>query len=237
MWSSIVYGNNLFVAAGSYFGNISTTNNGGESGSTITGYSAIATSSDGKTWTARRTGMYSVMSLAFGNGTFVGVGYWGTSAWYSTDGTTWKTATVPDVGGWRDIAYGNGMFVAVGPSSSGIMSSSNGKAWTQGTVPAEITNGLSKIVYGNGIFLAFPYKSSDSHIAKSSDGQTWTALSKTFSGSVRAAAYGNGVFVIGTLAGNVKQWWLSDDNGNSWKEITGIADDLLAVGYGEPPAP
>jgi hypothetical protein len=92
-WSSVAYGNGVFVA-GSY----------GSAG-------LSATSTDGITWTARSMPVPSSASewrLAFYNGIFVGVrnGVSTNGAVYSTDGIAWISTSLPSSTGWSYV-YGD----------------------------------------------------------------------------------------------------------------------------------
>ena len=99
-WSSVTYGNGVFVAV--------------VSSSNIT-----ATSLDGITWTQRAlpvSGSWS--SVTYGNGVFVAVMNGGSIAATSPDGITWTQRALPVSGSWSSVTYGNGVFVAVVNGSS-----------------------------------------------------------------------------------------------------------------------
>ncbi|MHB8519142.1 MAG: immunoglobulin domain-containing protein [Limisphaerales bacterium] len=127
---SVTYGNGLFAGGG--------------------GWGTLSTSVDGITWTNRTTATHATLSgIAYGNGTFVVVGYrWG-AILTSTDGITWVDRTptpAPQLGG---VTYGDGVFVAVGGAT--IMSSYDGVAWSSRT--ALTGNGFAMAAYGNGTFV------------------------------------------------------------------------------------
>jgi hypothetical protein len=112
-WSSITYGNGLFVA-------VAKTGVGNR----------VMTSPDGITWTSRTSAADNVWSgITYGNGLFVAVGTSGTDnpLMTSPDGTTWTSRTYAAYNRWNSITYGNGLFVAVAISGVGnrVMTSSD----------------------------------------------------------------------------------------------------------------
>jgi hypothetical protein len=112
----IVYGNDMFVAAGS---------------------GPAYRSTDGKTWIASATSV-EANSLAFGNGTFVATGNGSIS--HSTDGANWTVISNVTAYPIRYAAYGKGKFVAFSAEHSQqlssnivIVTSADGKDWTTTT--------------------------------------------------------------------------------------------------------
>ena len=104
-WSSVTYGNGLFVAM-----TFSGTGDG------------VMTSPDGITWTLRTSAADNDwQSVTYGNGLFVAVAYSGTGnrVMTSPDGITWTLRTSAADNNWRSVTYGNGLFVAVAYSGTG----------------------------------------------------------------------------------------------------------------------
>lgn len=109
---------------------------------------SIASSSDGMTWTGRNSGVsYALDGVAFGNDTFVAVG------WYTTvspDGTNWTAITS---GGGNSITYGEEGFVAPAilfPSSIPVISTSlDGITWSR----LGVEGGISSVTFGHGIYV------------------------------------------------------------------------------------
>jgi len=135
--SAIAYGNGKFVAGG-YDGK-------------------MATSTDGKTWTAVVVssifGTSEIRSIAYGGDKFVAGGTDGKVA-VSTDGVTWTAGDIAstDMGTISSftISYCKDMFAARG-SSSEYVTSTDGITWVDkgsGTIP------IQTIAYGNDIFVA-----------------------------------------------------------------------------------
>ncbi|MEX2182025.1 MAG: hypothetical protein WD771_08285 [Gemmatimonadaceae bacterium] len=133
-------------------------------------------------------------AIAFGNGTFVTVGYGGLVA-TATNPATW---TQRDLGSVTDlglmaVTYADGRFVAV-TNSGKAYRSTDGITWTKATVTV---NALYGITYGNGVFVAVGAAGS---IFTSPDAVTWTR--RTWSGpsaDFEDVAFGVNVFVA---AGN-----------------------------------
>jgi Ig-like domain-containing protein len=110
----------------------------------------VAVSSDGVHWTDT-VEPYSIGSIAYGNGAFVGVG---NSTAVSTDGITWNPSAPISGGYLYGVAFGNGTFVAVGGTFQiSISTSPDGLTWTSQTVPFDVTN-LNGIEFLGGRFMA-----------------------------------------------------------------------------------
>ncbi|MHB8883287.1 MAG: WD40/YVTN/BNR-like repeat-containing protein [Thermodesulfovibrionales bacterium] len=136
-----------------------------------------------------------LLSVAYGNGLFVAVGYGGTIL-TSPDGINWTNRTLPshtETPNLYGITYGDGMFVAVGYFQDDfgyghgvILRSADGKAWTtQFSVPA----GLNSVTYGNGYFIAAGY----GEIVSSQDGSNWRY--KAIEAGIDYITFENGVFL------------------------------------------
>lgn len=118
---------------------------------------AVASSSDGVTWTYVRTnqGLFHVCS---GNGKFVAVGGFGTIG-TSTDGTNWTINSSPELGPLWDVAFGAGYFVAVGGDNNGaylgvgspILISQDGVHWEKR--PSHTPKILYHVAFGDGTFV------------------------------------------------------------------------------------
>jgi hypothetical protein len=116
----------------------------------------IFTSPDGVTWTKREY-LYSdkflhSTGIAFGNGTIVGVGWYG-KVLTSPDGIIWTERNSGTSDDFYDVAYGQNTFVAVGGIfHDAIFTSPDGIAWTQrNPETSAFPNGVT---YGNGTFVA-----------------------------------------------------------------------------------
>ena len=139
-WSSVTYGNGLFVAvSGSGSGN------------------RVMTSPDGITWTSRTSAADNDWrSVTYGNGLFVAVASSGAGnrVMTSPDGITWTTRTSAADNVWMSVTYGNGLFVAVSISGTAdrVMTSPDGITWTTRSPAAD--NDWMSVTYGNGLFVA-----------------------------------------------------------------------------------
>jgi hypothetical protein len=148
-------------------------------------------------------------SVVFGEGIFVAVAGNLDSGAISTNGTTWTTTTLPDIGDstvneWVDIAYGRRTFVALSNSgnfvATGVYNSgTNTITWT-GRIMDVIADSSNKswqsIAYGNNRFVAI---SNTGDIAYSFDGIDWQpATMPTQDGSTahnwKKIRYAQGVF-------------------------------------------
>jgi hypothetical protein len=193
-WSSLVSGNNRFVA--------------------IKKNSAIAASSfDGISWTQRlMPSNREWNSVAFGNERFVAVSGNLNSAAYSIDGQTWIASTMPTLGDstineWVDITYGKNKFIAIANSQNVCAESSDGITWV-GHVMDVISDSSQKdwmsVAYGNNRFVSI---SSTGDVAYSFNGEEWLpATMPTPDGTTphywRKIRYAQGVFfAVGDTGG------------------------------------
>ena len=175
-WTAVAYGNSRFVAV--------------SSGGTDT-----SISTNGTTWVAGGAlpGSTTWSAITYGNGKFVAVaGNAGatTAAAYSTDGTTWVSATLPSAN-WTSVAYGNGRFVAVAQGGTVAAYSFDGITWVASTLPAN--SSWLEIRYGQGTFIAMQgYGGSTANgLATSTDGVTWTSRTLLNTQAWSAIAFGN----------------------------------------------
>ena len=210
IWSSVCYGNEVFVTVG-----------GGK----------CAWSTDGKTFADGikiNNGIVGANfwnSVCYGNGMFVAVGSDGRRAW-STDGKTFTNGTISN-GEWYSVCYGNGIFVTVSLDNQCAWST-DGKTFTNGTIDA---GSWYSVCYGNSTFVAI---GNNSRCAWSTDGKTFT--NGTISnGEWRGVCYGNGIFVS---VGGGKCAWSTDGktftNGTigfgSWYSVCYGNSTFVAIG-------
>jgi hypothetical protein len=102
----------------------------------------IQYSTDGITW-SYPTGSVAnldMYGIGFNGSAFAVAGNAGTTAQYSTTGTSgWTTSTLPSNQGWVTCIGGNGHFIAIqdggsGPTTAAASSSNNGATWTARTM-------------------------------------------------------------------------------------------------------
>ena len=171
--------------------------------------------------------------IAYGNGTYVAVGYGG-DVMTSTNGINWTTGTTGISNrSWSAITYGNGKFVATSwgevlDNRAGIMTSPDGITWTSISAPAQTS--WSSIAYGNGVFVAVSYY--DNLAMTSPDGITWDTHTAAADYEWQGITFGNGTFVAVSKTGSGNRVMTSSD-GITWTLRTSAADNAwLAVTYG-----
>ncbi len=200
-WSSITFGNGLFVAvAGSGTGN------------------RIMTSPNGVTWTARTSAEDNAwQSVTYGNGLFVAVSSTGTNrVMTSPNGITWTARPATALNLWQSVTYGNGLFVAVSADGTNrVMTSPDGITWTARNAAA--ANFWQEVTYGNGLFVAVSYDGTN-RVMTSPDGITWTSRTAAAVGSLTSVTYGNGLFVA--VATNNTNRVMTSTNGTTWTART-----------------
>ena len=163
-------------------------------------------------------------SVTYGNGKFVAVAFYSTTAAYSEDGITWTASTLPSTAGWQSITYGNGKFVTVAFDSTKTAYSEDGITWTASTLPS--SSKWRSVTYGNGKFVAVASDSTTA--AYSEDGITWTATTMPSSSNWQSVTCGNGKFV--TAGGSVAAY---STDGITWTEIAVPSlENCYSVTYG-----
>jgi hypothetical protein len=217
-WSSVVYGNGLFVAL----------MRGGMSAPV----SSFALSSDGATWILFQNRLQPAhwMGGAYGGGVFVAVSGGSMNSNFaarSTDGSTWSMRGLPASRSWAGVAYGNGLFLAVAIGSDVAATSSDGDTWAPQTMPYFARWG--SIAYGGGLFVAVAQETG--LVAVSSDGVSWSTTAIPGSPNLHGVTYGSGVFVAVTHNSN-KAFFSGD--GMSWTQSTlPITSGWRSVTYGD----
>ncbi|MGO4819186.1 beta strand repeat-containing protein, partial [Flavobacterium sp. W22_SRS_FP1] len=208
-WTSVTYGNGLFVAVAS------------------TGTNRVMTSPDGITWTAQTAAEQSIwLSVTYGNGLFVAVARDGTNrVMTSPDGITWTAQTAAEQNSWLSVTYGNGLFVAVSNGGTNrVMTSPDGIIWTAQTT---LQGSWSAVTYDNGLFVAIG--SGAYQVMTSPDGIIWTAQTAAGTNSWYSITYGNGLFVAVASSGSNRVMtspdgiiWTSqtESEANSWYSVT-----------------
>ncbi|WP_334147222.1 WD40/YVTN/BNR-like repeat-containing protein [Hyphomicrobium sp.] len=223
LWRGLVFGNGMFVAAGSN----------------------PASSPDGINWTVHNTVDLANGAgghIAFGNGLFVAPsqGGWIRQVSTSSDGVNWTMhdpalpPSWPPADAVGDIVYGDNQFVIVG-GGGGIATSPDGIAWTPRT--SGVTTGFTSVTYGNGLYVASGQWSGatpDYPVVISPDGINWTPVpaANVFNAKVTRIDFGNGLFVGKTYQGGPQLIystdgvnWTAGDPGNvysSWSTISTI---------------
>jgi hypothetical protein len=153
----------------------------------------------------------------------------GSLAYYTADGSSQSSSTLPANQRWESVAYGNNTFVTISStftSDKAAYSTDGGLSWSASTLPQ--SGYWRQIAYGNGIFVAVNYNSSS--IATSPDGITWTSRTVGVT-SPNSVTFGGGKFVIvGLFSNNVYS-----TNGTFWSEgssLSFLGNQRKKVAYG-----
>lgn len=153
---STAYGNNLYLAAGTY--NTSTASQ------QIAYDGLIATSADAVNWTILPLVPNYLSGITYGGGQFVAVGREG-SILTSTDGTTWATQSAPQLDVSLtpyliSVMYAGGQYVVTGnyvgtsPSTGFLLTSPDGVTWTMQPTGANVYGISYGMVNGVGRYVA-----------------------------------------------------------------------------------
>ena len=148
------------------------------------GSNQAASSNDGINWIGRSMpSSRDWNAVVYGGGVFVAVAGNLDAGAISTNGTTWTSTTLPDIGDstfneWVDIAYGKNKFVAVSNSGNFVAvgeynSSTSTMTWVphiMDVVADSSFKSWQSIAYGNDRFVAI---SNTGDVAYSFDGSDW----------------------------------------------------------------
>jgi hypothetical protein len=197
----------------------------------------VMSSPDGINWKKElESKSISITDVAYGEGKIVAVG--GTTVFFTTDGTDWKSVegTINGAlnGTYNGVAYGSGMFVAVG-STATIAFSKDGETWVKyfgEDIDPEFTAGVTHfygVTYAEGKFYIMGNANRIASLTPDPvDGlikekcNTLGMITDRFNDM----AYGNGSFiVVGT-----KDDYVSAD-GLNWN-ITKPEWQIWGIGYG-----
>ena len=177
---------------------------------------AVATSTDGLTWTWRvlagaQPSGSAMSGVAAGGHGFIAVGTGPTvqpTVWASADGSSWEqvsTAMAPTKGELDDVAAGGGVYVAVGRdgTSAAAWVSNDGLTWQQAPSGPALADGyMTRVTWTGAAFLAVGKSGAGDGAAwTSTDGSSWTRLgtSGIFKGTpiVGGVALGPRLIVFG----------------------------------------
>ena len=240
-WSSVAYGNGVWIAVTSNTTNSPDIIRSTDNGATWSGVDSpvINTTSDSPRWG----------SVAYSSGRWVAVAS-GTGSKIITstnDGESWVeigpddgyTETAQDP--WSSIASnGKGTWIAVANNSTNanLISTDNGESWGRGDAGATATNSgqLQSVAFGmvdgqeGWVAVGNSWR-----IVTSTDGTSWSMAtnrpatpSGTLADRIRSVAYGNGRWVAVAGNGGV----LTSTDGNTWTFQKRDSGDWQSVAFG-----
>ena len=207
----------------------------------LTNYNSSITqivASGGIAWTTRTSGFGTtgINGVAYGDGVYVAVGYYGDMT-TSPDGTTW-TARTSGFGSSHinGVTYGDGLYVAVG-SDGTLTTSTDGTTWTSRTSGFGTTY-ITGVTHGDGLYVAV---GGSGKLTTSTNGTSWTSRTSGFgSTAINDVAYGDGLYVAvgddGTLTTSTDgTTWTTRTSGFGTDDIEGVTyGDGLYVAVGDP---
>jgi hypothetical protein len=166
-----------------------------------TGYGIQYSTNNGRTWNypSGSVANLDMYGIAFNGSAFCVTGNAGTTAQYSTTGTSgWTTSTLPSNQGWIRPVGGNGHFVAIqdggsGPTNAAATSSNNGATWTARTMTGTAQrwkDGIYEPVSGKWVFVS----RSGGACYSTDNGASYTA-STLPTGVYNFITYGGGFYI------------------------------------------
>ena len=162
---------------------------------------------------------------AYGGGTYLMFPYESGTDYYSTNGTTWTSATFPINS--SSVVYGNGVFVALDNGTPYVAYSSNGITWTETMITPSAD--FAYLSFVNGVFIAAG-TSSFATAAYSTNGVAWTTTS-TPADAGGQVIYGDGTDMM--ISYSNQGVMSSVDNGVTWTYSNPTSSgSTTAIGYG-----
>lgn len=210
------FGNKMFVAVG------------GDPVTVGASSAFVVTSADGKAWSdyVEIGGKNMVRRIAWGNGTFVGVGDRGRRS-RSPDARAWTDVpdakaidTLIDVAFGTPAGTGDGIFVGVGLHGS-RMTTRDGKTWST-RLAGEEGEHLNAVVWADDRFVAVGAGATYT----SPDGSAWERRPNR--DAPTTLAYGNGTFVGSAWKGRI----MASKDAVDWGEAHRTEGHVEAVGFG-----
>lgn len=199
------------------------------------------------TWSNPKVSGNILYDIAYGNGTYVAVGDWGTVL-VSQDGANWRTKSLPVSTVISCVTFGNGIFVAyaldpastaIGNSTSYILTSADGENWNVVFSQANYsiygrTTYIRRVFWMNGMFIAvggnnsFVNEEKECWILTSPDGTNWTTRVSGPGMAMYSVVYAQNKFVA---LGNNGSSLISQD-GIAWTtNATGLTTEGVDVLY------
>jgi hypothetical protein len=231
-WSSVCYGNSLYVAV---------SNSGGAAAG------LVRTSPDGITWSSRTAASANQWSsVCFGENTItatggVGVvgryvavsanGTFGTTSMFSTNGITWTAGSNLPALSFQSVCKSatEGLFVAVNnngnTTTTQIYTSADGASWAQATVPNAANPGWSSVCWSSGInlFVAVAIGGTTTTqivTSPAGSGATWTTRTSPSARQWRSVCCSDALFVAVASDGTAAQQIMTSPNGITWTART-----------------
>lgn len=169
-WTTMASGRNVYYAT--VCNNIFFANCEWDDSSVSLGYST-----DGITWTKCTVpdDFQTVVDIAYGNGTYIGITKNSADLIYSTDGKTWTQSSFTSSANKRIIAYGSNKFVTLTYGENTEEYSTDGITWTEKKIEWE--QNWRDITYSNILKKFYAIIPNSNMIAYSEDGTVWEQIS------------------------------------------------------------
>jgi hypothetical protein len=161
--------------------------------------------------------------VAFGNNTFVAVGYLG-AIFRSSDGINWTPSPSGTSWALKKVTFTGTEFIVVGDAGK-ILTSPDGSVWTART--SNVAQGFTSAAFGTGASVAV---GTSGTILTSSGDANWTARTSGTTAHLNGVAHGNNTFIAVGDAGTILT---SRDGRSGWlARNSGDTSRLYSVAYG-----
>ena len=198
---------------------------GGSNNNVIHWATSINSAGAPTAWGAQGVGSaYWCGGMTYGNGTYVIANTQQNYVAYSSNGTSWATATTYSTAGWGfygGVAYGNGIFVGRSNSTAQIMTSTNGTTWSLGSIIGSAASYPNGISYYNGYFIA---GDNSGNVWYSTNASAWSSASAGLGTTCQfvSSTFSNGVYFANFNGGAITQYGTAySTNLATWTVIAG----------------
>ncbi len=193
----------------------------------VVGDSPALASPDASHWTQYGSGSYPFHGLAFGDGTFVGVGELG-AIQASADGSTWTGRTSPTTSGLYGVTLANNSFLAVGQLGT-IIGSAPYLAF--GSLNSGTSTNLTGLAVGAGLTTSNMVAVGEGGtILSSPDGTNFVPVASPTTNGLSAVTFADGQFIAVGASGTI----ITSADGVTWDTAaSGTTNDLAGVTYGK----
>ena len=177
-----------------------------------------------------------IRHVAFGNNTFLAIGYDGLFTRSTDNGVSWTGGQMS--AGMRHnfygIAYGfinntHHRWVVAGAGGHMAYSDDAGNNWSPiapGAAGSQFTARINDVIFGGGRFVAV---GDGGNIATSADGIIWVPATTPVTTNIYGVTYGDGLFVAVGAGGRI----LTSPNGSTWTDSTNpLIGNINGIGFG-----
>ena len=220
LWTTITYGNGIFVAAAYNSYDINYSQDNGLNWTTYDMESDLFMLGINPLWASSSYDSTNNKFILTSNSSskIAIISFSGTGAGLTISAVA---SSLPATSNWKCLAYGNNLLIAVGENSSNYATSSDGGiTWTQRTLPSSKKWAVLEYINSKFMLIDDTFGETNAVLLTSSDGINWSPTTLPV-GSYKSISYGNNKYLLTSSGSTV---FLST-NGTTW------SSNLIPVNY------